>query len=168
MQEKKQIKALTGARFAAIMIIVGSHFEFLYQYSIGSIYYNYFHNATMGVDFFFMLSGFGMMLSSIKTDPAGKKQNNTLKSLLNYSFKHVSKIYPLYVATLLIGIPYYMMHSIIENGKSFFEASIHTISKFIVCLTLLQSTTGMMRFSHGLNAVCWFLSTLFCIYIIMF
>ena len=166
MQEKKQIKALTGARFAAIMIIVGSHFEFLYQYSIGSIYYNYFHNATMGVDFFFMLSGFGMMLSSIKTDPAGKKQNNTLKSLLNYSFKHVSKIYPLYVATLLIGIPYYMMHSIIENGKSFFEASIHTISKFIVCLTLLQSTTGMMRFSHGLNAVCWFLSTLFCIYII--
>lgn len=62
----KKINTLTGARFTAIMIIVFAHFEFLEKYGMfGKVYQKFFDNATMGVDFFFMVSGFGMMLSYI-------------------------------------------------------------------------------------------------------
>lgn len=164
MPKKTHINALTGARFFAIMVIVCSHFEFLYQYNIGNIYSLFFHNATMGVDFFFMLSGFGIMLSNIQKK--SKSKTNNIKSLLDFSWAHVSEIYPLYIITLLIGIPYYMLISIIEEGKSFFHTVIFSVVKFAACLTLLQSSTGMMCFSHSLNAVCWFLSTLFCIHLV--
>lgn len=164
MPKKKHINALTGARFTAIMVIVCSHFEFLCQYSIGNIYSLFFHNATMGVDFFFMLSGFGIMLSNIQKNSNNK--TNNIKSLFNFSWTHVSEIYPLYVITLLIGIPYYMLISIMEEGQSFFQTVIFSVVKFTACLTLLQSSTGMMCFSHSLNAVCWFLSTLFCIHLV--
>lgn len=166
MENKKRINALTGARFTAIMIIVCAHFEFLEQYAFGNIYFTYFHNPTMGVDFFFMLSGFGMMLSSINRNPSGEERINGIKDLFTFGKNHVRKIYPLYVTTLLIGIPYYVLVSVIEYGKPFFTAVIYSIIKFAACLTLLQSATGMMSFSHGLNGVCWFLSTLFCIYLI--
>jgi peptidoglycan/LPS O-acetylase OafA/YrhL len=46
-----------------IFVIVISHLEFLNNYSIGNVYQQYFHNPTLAVDFFFMLSGFGMMYS---------------------------------------------------------------------------------------------------------
>lgn len=66
---------------------------------------------------------------------------------------------------LLIGIPYAIL-----EGLEYHHTLIYCIAKagvqFILCLTLLQSATGMMRFSHGLNGVCWFLSTLFCIYLV--
>ena len=146
------------------MVIVCSHFEFLYQYNIGNMYSLFFHNATMGVDFFFMLSGFGIMLSNIQKNSNNKKNN--IKSLFNFSWAHVSEIYPLYIITLLIGIPYYMLISIMEEGKSFLRTVIFSVVKFAACLTLLQSSTGMMCFSHSLNAVCWFLSTLFCIHLV--
>ncbi len=59
-----KIDALTGFRFMAIMVIIISHLEFIGEYEkIGLFYKTYIHNATLGVDYFFMLSGFGMMLS---------------------------------------------------------------------------------------------------------
>lgn len=42
-----RINTLTGARFAAIMLIVINHFEFLQQYGkLGELYQRYFHSAT--------------------------------------------------------------------------------------------------------------------------
>ena len=107
--DRQHIDSLTGARFFAIMIIVFSHFEFLRQYGqFGEVYWRYFHNATMGVDFFFMLSGFGMMLSSIRRDPYGLLPIGGIPGLINYGKRHIRKIYPVYVVFLLIGIPYYL------------------------------------------------------------
>ena len=165
MQDKKQIRALTGARFTAIMVIVFSHFEFLFQYPVGKIY-SVVHNATMGVDFFFMLSGFGMMLSSIKKDPNGEEKAGNLKSLFAFGWKHVSKIYPLYVIMLLIGAVQHMLTYIFDYGAPLLNTVADTGIKFILCLTLLQSATGMIQLSHALNSVCWFLSSLFCIYLV--
>lgn len=34
---------------------------------------------------------------------------------------------------------------------------------FLLNLTLLQSLIPSTAFSHGINGVCWFLSSLFCI-----
>lgn len=38
--------------------------------------------------------------------------------------------------------------------------------KGVPCILLLQSATGLEMFSHAFNSVSWFLSTLFCIYIL--
>ena len=96
----KRIDALTGARFTAILIIVFSHLEFFANYSYGDTYYNYFHNPTQGVDFFFMLSGCGIMLSSVNKIEPNKTQ---LTDLIRFAINRIKKIYPLYIMSLLMG-----------------------------------------------------------------
>lgn len=102
---KNRINTLTGARFIAIMLIVINHFEFLGQYgSIGYIYQKYLHSASIGVDFFFMLSGFGMMLSSINKSSKDTRRFS-LKYLFTFARRNVKKIYPIYISMLILGIP---------------------------------------------------------------
>lgn len=163
---KKRLDTLTGARFTAIMVIVFSHFEFLSSGSFGDIYLKYIHNPTMGVDFFFMLSGFGMMMSSYNKDPDGKMRIGGIRELINYAVKHVRTIYPVYFLMLLVGIPYDIVASVTEYGKTCLYAVVVSLVRFLSCATLLQSATGFSGFSHGLNGVGWFLSTLFCIYLV--
>lgn len=166
MSGKNKIDALTGARFTAIMVIVISHLEFLKQYSFGDVYELLFHNATLGVDFFFMLSGFGMMLSNIKRYPAGNEEMEGVRELFGFAKRHIKKIYPLYVVMLIVGIPYYILTEVLEQGENIIKAVVYAIIQFVSGLTLLQSATGLTIFSRGLNGVCWFLSSLFCIYLV--
>ncbi len=46
------------------------------------------------------------------------------------------------------------------------KAVIKALLKFAGCVPLLQSITGSSYTSHALNAVCWFLSTLFICYMV--
>lgn len=139
------------------MIIVFSHFEFLYDYGVfGKVYELFFHNATMGVDFFFMLSGFGMMLSSLRRDPNGTVPIGGIKGLITFGKQHVKKIYPVYVFFLLCGIPYEILTGYIEYGHSLMRQAIKCVILFLIDLTLLQTATGRKTFSHSLNGVCWF------------
>ncbi len=123
LKDKQHIDSLTGARFFAVMIVVFSHFEFLKQYGkCGDICWNYYHkNATMAVDFFFMLSGFGMMLSSIRRDPNGELPIGGISGLINYGIRHIRKIYPVYVAFLLVGIPAYLYVGYFDYGQSLWK-----------------------------------------------
>ena len=158
----RKIDSLTGARFFAIIIIVFSHFEFFEKYGeFGKFYSSYLHNPTMGVDFFFMLSGFGMMYSSLFKDPNGNNPIGGVKGIINFGKKHIRKIYKFYVFSLLLGIPYYCL----TCGDSIVIGILKSAVYFTFDLTLLQSATGIMAFSHSLNGVCWFLSSLFCIYL---
>lgn len=60
----KKIDSLTGARFLAIMMIVFSHFDFLTcNENVWWVYKTFFKNASLGVNYFFMLSGFGLYVS---------------------------------------------------------------------------------------------------------
>ncbi len=162
-----RIDSLTGARFPAIICIVFSHFEFLEQYGVfGYIYSRYFHNATMGVDFFFMLSGFGMMLSSIKSNPSGDESIGGLNGSIRFAKRHVKKIYTPYLFFLIIGIPYVFLVNHFEQGRPLATVVSKSVMYFLCDLTLLQSATGKWNFSHSFNGVCWFLSCLFCIYLI--
>ena len=170
VKSKKQngrIRSLDGARFAAAMIIVFSHFEFLKDYGrIGNIYWQYLHNPTMGVDFFFMLSGFGMMFSSMKTDTANSSSMNRVQESISFATGHVKKIYPLYVAFLLLGIPFTILINYFEYGVALLRGMIKSILFLGLDITLLQSVTGKILYSYSLNGVCWFLSCLFCIYLV--
>ena len=163
----KRIDSLTGARFIAIMMIVINHFEFLGQYGkLGEIYLRFFHSATIGVDFFFMLSRFGMMLSSIKREPNAKANSINVKKLIAFAQRHVSKIYPIYIMMLILGIPYYLMVGYFEYGKKVAAGVLQAAAYLIMDMTLLQSCTGITNLSHSLNGVSWFLSSLFCIYLV--
>lgn len=163
----KRIDSLTGARFIAIMMIVINHFEFLGQQGkLGEIYLRFFHSATIGVDFFFMLSGFGMMLSSIKREPNAKANSINVKKLIAFAQSHVSKIYPIYIMMLIFGIPYYLMVGYFEYGKKVAAGVLQAAAYLIMDMTLLQSCTGITNLSHSLNGVSWFLSSLFCIYLV--
>ena len=135
-------------------IIILSHLEFLGESGIfGDFYTTYLHNATLAVDYFFMLSGFGIYLSS-------KRPESSIKGGLKFAVDKVKKIYPAYIFSLILGMVWVCL---ITDGL------IKTIAKLFIFgltdLTLFQSITGMTMFSHSINGVCWFLSTLFICYI---
>ena len=136
-------------------IIILSHFEFLsHSNFIGETYSKYLHNATMAVDYFFMISGFGMFLSS-------KRPEINLKSCLRFAGEKIKIIYPSYIISLLVGIIWMFL-----TRESFAKFFLKTFLFLCADLTLLQSITGATIFSHSINGVCWFLSCLFICYII--
>ena len=156
---KQRIKSLEGLRVIALFLIVITHFEFLETVEgIGSIYSTYFHNATLGVDFFFVLSGFGLMLSFLK-HPIYEKI--TCKHSFLFSIEKIKKLYPIVIFSLILVIPYLVINSNLSvNG--FLKIG----GKLIIGASLLGSLTGISSFSHAGNGVLWFYSSLFAIYFV--
>lgn len=149
---KERLDRLDGLRFIMIFTIVFSHLEFLRDLPFGSFYWTYIHNPTLGVDFFFMLSGFGLFYSMV-----GREVSTSITGSVRFAIGKIKKIYPAYVISLLISIPMHFWFS--------FRSAIKIVLKFTGCLTLLQNAFGMMWTGWALNGVCWFLSTLFICYI---
>ena len=149
---KERLDRLDGLRFIMIFTIVFSHFTFLQDLPFGSIYWTYIHNPTLGVDFFFMLSGFGLFYSM-----AGREVPSGIAGSVHFAIEKVKKIYPAYVISLLISIPLHFYCSI--------RSAIKIMLEFPGCLTLLQNAFGIGKIGFALNGVCWFLSTLFICYI---
>ncbi len=159
----KKIDALTGARFFAIMLIVNTHFEFLMKLNgIGNVYGTYFKNATLGTNFFFMVSGFGMMLSYLNSGTESTKRLGGFR----FALKHIKKIYPYYCFSMLLCIPHFFIESTLIYGKSLGRTTLFAALRLPLDAVLGQSLTGMTSLSHSFNGVCWFLSTLFCIYLV--
>lgn len=149
-----------------IMVIVVSHFEFLEPLNgFGNFYTMYLHNATFAVDFFFLLSGFGMMLGSISRTRIEEMKFPKISECLAYGIKHIRKIYPVYILTIIFGVCAKAIYTIYKSNFTF-NFIWHEIVKIIVNFPVLQSATGMSFFTHAYNGVTWFLSALFCIYLI--
>ena len=167
-EKPKRIDSLTGVRFICIMLILFAHLEFLRQYGEpGELIWEFFHSiANIGNTLFFMISGFGMMLSSIRKDPDGSLPAGGFKESIHFAKKHVQHLYPVYIAFLIFGIPYFFLNSCIVVHTPFIKVLLETILFFAVDITLLQSSTGIRAFSRSLNAVCWFISCMFCIYLV--
>ncbi|MBR2247901.1 MAG: acyltransferase [Clostridia bacterium] len=147
---KKRVVQLDSLRFFMCCMIVISHFEFLKKTVLGNVYEKHFWNPILAVDYFFVLSGFGMYLSD-------KRPGIKIKECVRFAIEKIKKIYPAYIFSLFLGI----IWMIIEKKS---------ILKIIICsiidLTCLQSLTGTTSISHGINGVCWFLSSLFVTYIL--
>ena len=164
--DNKKIGSFTGLRFIMIMLIVMAHFEFLQGLPLlGTFYTKYLHNPTMAVDFFFLLSGFGMMISSIKKINSNEMTMPTFLNCIKYGIKHVKKIYPIYIFTIFFGFCFKIIFLIYESNVRT-STLITEFTKLIVNIFLLQSATSMKFFTHAFNGVSWFLSTLFCIYLL--
>lgn len=162
----KRIDSLTSLRFFMIMMIVFSHFSFAHDYGAGvfsGIYDLFFANPNLAVDFFFILSGFGMMYSFMERGENTMETNPV--ACIRYAVNHVKKIYLVYMATVIVGLPLYFFNAV--EGKVFIEDfTFLRFSQLVLTIPLLQSMTGMESFSHIGNGVAWFLSTLFCVYLI--
>ena len=152
LSNNKRIKQLDSLRFFAIFVIMLSHLEFLRESLIGEFYWTFLHNATFGVDFFFMLSGFGLYYSSYK-----KEVKIGIKDSFVFAIRKIKKIYLLYIFSLILCLPFTLG---MPNAKLN-----SVIIKFLLDMTLLQSLFGATLISHGINAVCWFLSVLFVCYL---
>ena len=66
--ERQTDRRVNGWTFFAMLLIVTSHLEFLSRTEMGEFYDRFLHNPTLGVDYFFLLSGFGMMISDLQKD----------------------------------------------------------------------------------------------------
>ena len=166
MKNNMVITSFTGFRFIMIMIIFVSHLDFLENLQPFSIYYSsYLHNPTMAVDFFFMLSGFGMMYGNLIRVPTGKLKLPSFYDCFSYGVNHIKKIYPLYLVTIIFGLVIQIILAIYELKCTVMFVCKQVI-KLLLDICLMQSLTGISAFTAAYNAVGWFLSTLFCIYLI--
>ena len=152
----KKISSLTGMRFVMTLVIILSHMEFLSETSLAEPY-SYLHNALPAVDFFFMLSGFGLMYSR-------RAKPGLALHPVRDAVRRIRKLYPLYLLTMAVSIPYsiYTYWLSGENARQIIQA---VVRRVVLCVPLLQSCTGIQSYTNAFNGVCWFLSCLFILYI---
>lgn len=161
VSERKNSRIMTLEFIRAIMtgVVFLSHMEFLANYSYGSVYTRFFHNATIGVDYFFLLSGFGLMASSYKSNSICEK---SIGGGLRYGVGKIKGIYKPYIISMILMAPYVLYISIQDSG--IVRGIIKTGIKFLSCGVMLQSLSGMLKFAHAFNGVGWFVSTIFVCY----
>lgn len=157
--QSKRIQQFEGLRFVMCVIVIVSHLEFLGSSTLfGDYYMKYLHNPTLAVDYFFMLSGFGMFLSS-------KRPNVSFRDVTNFAFSKILKIYPAYLFSLILSLPYNLF-VMAQYNHEVWKVFLKLFLFLGIDLSLFQSIFGMQALTHALNGVCWFLSTLFICYFI--
>lgn len=156
-----KIKTLNGIRFIMLLTIIVSHFEFLGNLDGTSIYDYCFHNPYMGVNYFFMLSGFGLTFAFFKRGSFSIEHLN-LFNAARFAMKKVAKSIPIYAITMLVMAPNQLLATI--SGGVSAKGVINFFLKILLCGGMVQSATGYSGISHAFNGVCWFFSTLFMLY----
>lgn len=85
IKQSKRIPQLEGLRFVMCCIIILSHMEYLGNSKVCGVFYDkYLHNPTMAVDYFFLLSGLGIFLSS-------KRPQCSIKGAFQFATNKVKK-----------------------------------------------------------------------------
>lgn len=167
--QKKKIASFTGLRFIMSMFIVLIHFDGIIK-NLG--YFGEIHNKytfefyMLALNFFLLLSGFGMMYSDLRKKPQESITLPSLKYGIKYAINHVKKIYPVYIGTIIFGIIAVFINIIFVTHSLSIEIFLKELLKIIINVCLLQSATCMTYFTFAYNGAAWFLSSLFCIYII--
>lgn len=97
-----QLDALTSMRFFAAMLVLLFHYAWFFP---GEMYETtWIRLGSSGVTFFFILSGFILAYTYEKTD--FKNIHNVRK----FYVARVSRIYPVYLLSLLLGLPAYLAY----------------------------------------------------------
>ena len=155
-----RIDSLTCWRFVMMLMIVTCHLEYL-KSSDTDFYMQHLHNPNMAVDFFFVMSGFGLTWNSYRK---GYLPSMNLAKAIRFGYSKVKKIYYLYFIVIMHGFIW------MEYGRQFttgytIEKIIGDLGKLAISLPMLQSITGMKVLSEVFCGLCWFISTLLFLYI---
>lgn len=157
-----RIKQLDGMRFIMFLFVFINHFDFFNSTSEQSyIFSKFFTRGDLAVDFFFVLSGFGIYCAY-----NSKISDASIKKSIGFAISKIKKIYPAYIASLLFGLVYQIPNWINATEHNF-SPLVYILEyplTFLFSLTLTQSLTGMTAFTHAINSSCWFLSSLFISY----
>lgn len=124
-----KILSLNSLRFIAILIIILSYLGFLGNGDYGYLYTRYLYNAQPVVDYFFLLSGFGMMLGFVKRNRSRRSvRESSIIDSVRFGIRHIRQIYPIYMLFLPVGIPYQIQgilqyhdlrHALVISGSGF-------------------------------------------------
>lgn len=149
----KKLNAINSLRFIFMFLVFIHHFDSFdqyYQARPNDILLRLLFEGFIGVNFFFMLSGFVCSL--------GYKNRiiNNEVSLSNFMSRRIEKIYPLYLITTFIGMFLYNipLRFLIEKGLPF--------------ILLLQSFIPVEGFAFNFNAVSWCLSDQMFFYVVFY
>ena len=162
--EKSRIDTLTSIRFFMILIIAFTHFYFLGgSDGIGKFIHTHFQNPSLPVEFFFVMSGFGLTYRSLAKGKVAVEGDFTVLKGLKFGIQRMKKLYWLYVLTMASMIP---LTALWKNWElnNWAMSGIQTMISFFADLTLTQSLYGVSKIANELNGPCWFISALFVLY----
>ena len=159
----KRITSLDGLRFLMALTVVFAHVGFLAVYSLGENVSRYFLNPFLAVDFFFLLSGFGLFLAYSNKERLD--QYHGVKGAFSFAIGRIKKIYPLYIFSLIVAFPIFIGLMIQEACPPVVMVN-HTIHALALPGTLTQSITFSIYSAHAINGVCWFMSCIFFAYLL--
>jgi peptidoglycan/LPS O-acetylase OafA/YrhL len=162
--EKSRIDTLTSFRFFMILIIAFSHVYFLGgEDGLGKFLHTHIQNPSLPVEFFFVMSGFGLTYRSLTKGKNAIEGSFTLIKGLKFGIQRMKKLYWLYVLTMASMIP---LTALWTNWdlNDWIMSGIQTTIHFFADLTLTQSLYGVSKIANELNGPCWFISVLFILY----
>lgn len=162
--EKSRIDTLTSFRFFMILIIAFSHVYFVGGDGVvGKFIYTHIQNPSLPVEFFFVMSGFGLTYRSLMKGKNAIEGSFTLIKGLRFGIQRMKKLYWLYVLTMASMIP---LEALWKNWElnNWTQSGIQTLISFFADLTLTQSIYGVSKIANELNGPCWFISVLFILY----
>lgn len=162
--EKSRIDSLTSIRFFMILIIAFTHFYFLGgSDGIGKYIHTHIQNPSLPVEFFFVMSGFGLTYRSLFKGKVAVEGNYSFLKGLKFGIQRMKKLYWLYVLTMASMIP---LTALWKNWElnNWALSGIQAMISFFADLTLTQSLYGVSKIANELNGPCWFISALFFLY----
>ena len=162
--EESRIDTLTSIRFFMIFIIAFSHVYFIGgNDSVGRFFHTHIQNPSLPVEFFFVMSGFGLTYRSLIKRKKALEGNYSFLKGLKFGIQRMKKLYWLYVLTMASMIP---LTALWKNWElnNWTMSSIQTLIHFFADLTLTQSLYGVAKIANELNGPCWFISALFVLY----
>ena len=142
------IKPLTSLRFIFALMVFSHHIGFVLdgdQDSLKWLYTNIFFEGFIGVNFFFILSGFVLAYNYQDKFVA----NNISKR--NFFIARIARIYPLHLLTLLIAIP-------LSLKKIWLGNKTYWLIRFLANLTLVQSYIPVKSVYLSFNRPAWSIS----------
>ena len=81
---------------------------------------------------------------------------------IRYGLRKIRSVYTPYMISMIVMIPYVFYVSMANNILG--STVLKTVMKFLLCGTMMQSLSGMLKFAHAFNGAGWFVSTIFIIY----
>ncbi len=149
-----KLQALTSLRFFFAFMVFLCHLTYFRDSGIPAIHdllENYLRYGYLGVNFFFMLSGFVMAFTYASA--IGDKQF----SRKNFLIKRAIRIVPLHYFTLLLITPV-VVKSVLDDGGFTAHHTFQFLVKLGAHLTLTQSFIPAIPYYFSFNAPAWSIS----------
>lgn len=155
-ENKKNIPALTSIRGFAAIAVVLMHINSTYAEQ-GLLFFSLFQYSSLGVDLFFILSGF--ILAYVYEEQNFSKLG--IKSFfVTFMSARLARIYPLHIVTLLFTL---LIVLTLSGFSERYSEHFFTLQSFILNVFLIQNW-GLVDISW--NTVSWSISAEFFMYLL--